>query len=137
MHTPISAARRTKLGAAAFAAALPFALAAAPAQACGGCDDSDISVRVSDRTPASGQQFVARGLFILGGLPAPGHVVKVQTYRGGDWVNITGARVTTNDEGRYRVRLILFAKGERLMRVKGIGEQNEKNEVARFTVRVH
>jgi hypothetical protein len=116
-------------------------LAAAPsanAECQGGCDDGAISVRVSDSTPASGQQFVARGSLVIGGRPAPAHTVKVQTLLGGQWKPIAGARVTTDADGRYRVRLILSTKGDRVLRVVGLGRgADEKTERKRFTVRVH
>ena len=107
----------------------------APAQACA-CDDAEISVRVSDATPASGQQFRARGRLIMGGLPAPAHTVKVQARRGGQWVPLRGARVQTNDEGRYRVRLVLSQRGSRLLRVAGVGEGTEPTQRQRFRVTV-
>ncbi|MGH3507002.1 MAG: hypothetical protein ACRDO2_07335 [Nocardioidaceae bacterium] len=130
-------ARAAKVGVAALAVVAPLAMTAGSAQACGGCDDGDITVRVSDETPASGQQFIARGKLTMGGLPAEDHVVKVQTYRDGAWEQITGARVLTNDEGKYRVRLILSMKGKRLLRVVGVGQGDEPTERQRFTVRVH
>jgi hypothetical protein len=129
--------KKLRIGAAAVVALAPLALAAAPAQACGGCDDGDITVRVSDTTPASGQQFIARGKLTMGGLPAADHVVRVQTFRGGEWVAISGARVTTNEDGKYRVRLILSMKGKRVLRVVGVGQGDEPTERQRFTVRVH
>jgi hypothetical protein len=122
--------------------ALAGALVAAPAaQACpvgggGGCDDSDISVRVSDVGVASGQQFVARGLLIMGGLPAPDHTVRVMALRGDEWTRLPGATVLTNDEGRYRVRLALAQRGERTLRVVGVGQGDEPTQFQRFTVRV-
>lgn len=97
----------------------------------------DITVRVSDRTPASGQQFIVRGRLDVGGRPGVGKPVTVQTWRAGHWEPIRGARVTTNSEGRYRVRLILQAKGERLLRVSSVIEKGFHTERQRFTVRVH
>jgi hypothetical protein len=37
----------------------------------------------------------------------------------GGWENLSGAVVSTNSEGRYRVRVILFAGGDRDLRVVG------------------
>jgi hypothetical protein len=51
------------------------------------------------------------------GEPVGDAVVRVRTYVDGRWVDIKGARVTTNDEGRYRVRIVLYRKGDRLLRV--------------------
>lgn len=123
--------------ASALAVTTAVVASAVPAQACGGCDDADISVRVSDATPASGQQFLARGRLIMGGLPAPEHTVKVQARRGGEWVLLRGARVQTNDEGRYRMRLVLSQQGTRVLRVVGVGERAEPTQRQRFTVTVH
>lgn len=127
---------RKLVAASAAAAVAPVVGAAAPAVACGGCDDASITVRVSDSTPSSGAQFVARGLFVMGGLPAPGHMVRVQTMRTGSWTPLTGAHVVTNDAGRYRVRLVLSQRGPRLLRVVGVGEGREPTQFKRFTVRV-
>ena len=67
---------RRIIAASAAAALLPAGLlvsaTSATAQCKGGCDDGAITVRVSDATPASGQQFIARGTLTIGGLPAGG-----------------------------------------------------------------
>jgi hypothetical protein len=111
--------------------------ATSSAQCKGGCDDGDITVKVSDSTPASGQQFIVRGKLTMGGLPADDHVVKVQSKLSGRWQQISGARMTTDADGRYRLRLILQTTGKRELRVLGIGEGDEPNEAQRFVVRVH
>jgi hypothetical protein len=129
---------RSRIAATALAVAAPALAFAAPAQACyGGCDDGDISVHVSDSTPASGQQFIARGQLIMGGLPAANHVVKFQTYRNGAWEPISGARMTTDSDGKYRMRLILSQTGTRTLRVVGVGVGPEPTERQKFTVTVH
>lgn len=124
---------RRAVGIAAMSVLAPLAIAAVPAQA---VEDgtSRITVRVSDTTPNSGEQFVARGKFTVDGQPADDHVVKVQAWRDGEWKQLTGARMLTNDEGRYRMRLILSQKGERLLRVVGVGQGDEPNARKRFTV---
>lgn len=124
---------RRIVGIAAMSVLAPLAFAAVPAQA---VEDSTsrITVRVSDPTPNSGEQFVARGKFTVDGQPADDHVVKVQAWRDGEWKQLTGARMLTNDEGRYRMRLILSQKGERLLRVVGVGQDDEPNARKRFTV---
>lgn len=129
--------RSTIAAAAALAVAPVFALQGS-AQACyGGCDDGDISVRVSDSTPASGEQFIARGKLIMGGRPAADHVVKVQTWRDGAWEQISGAKLHTSSDGSYRMRLILSQTGERTLRVVGVGQGDEPTERQRFSVTVH
>lgn len=111
----------------------PGLLAANPAQAHG---TSKITVRISDPTPVAGQTFVLRGRFTLGGADAAGHTVKVQTYRNGHYRQIDGARVTTDSEGRYRVRLILLTRGVRDLRVAGVAGGHHSNTYHRFVVEV-
>ena len=98
---------------------------------------SRISVFVSDSTPASGEQFVAHGKFFVAGDPAEDRPVKVQAWRDGSWTQLTGARVVTNDDGAYRVRLILSQTGERDLRVVGVSPEGTRNAFHRFTVTVH
>jgi hypothetical protein len=64
-----------------------------------------------------GEQFVIRGRMLSEGKPVVGAPVRVRTWSDGRFVNIKGARVTTNAEGRYRVRIVLFRKGDRLLKV--------------------
>jgi hypothetical protein len=96
-----------------------------------------ISAFVSDSTPASGEQFVVRGKFFRFGEPAADRPVKVQAWRDGAWNQLTGARVTTNDEGFYRMRLILSQTGQRELRVVGVSPAGSRNAFHRFTVTVH
>ena len=111
---------------------------AAPAREAGCCNPS-ITVRVSDSTPASGQTFRIRGRFLRpSGRPAAHQIVKVQTRRGDRWVRIRGARMRTDDRGRYRMRLILLQRGRRVMRVAGVTPAaDRRNAFERFIVRVH
>jgi hypothetical protein len=129
---------RSRIAVTALVVAAPAFAFAEPAQACsGGCDDSTITVHVSDDTPASGQQFIARGKLIMGGLPAPDHTVKFQRRVNGSWERITGARMQTNSEGKYRMRLILSTRGKRVLRAVGVGQGDEPTQFEKFTVRVH
>lgn len=91
----------------------------------------------SDTTPASGQEFRVRGAFTVDGQPAVDRPVKVQTWRNDAWEQLKGAKVNTNDEGRYQVRVILQQKGERLLRVVGVSPEGIRNAYHRFTVTVH
>jgi hypothetical protein len=128
----------SRVALAAVAVAAPLVAFAGPAQACyGGCDDSTITVHVSDDTPASGQQFIARGRLIMGGLPAADHVVRFQTYRNGSWEPIKGAHMLTDSDGKYRMRLILSQTGHRVLRAVGVGEGDEPTQRERFSVTVH
>lgn len=126
---------KSKIAATVLVMAVPAGMAATPAQA---VSDSDtrITVRVSDETPASGQTFRIRGRFIEDGSPAINQPVKAQTRRDGQWVPLRGARIHTNDEGRYRMRLVLSQRGKRLLRVVGVADTGA-NAYQRFTVRVH
>jgi hypothetical protein len=83
---------------------------------------SSITAHPSDPTPQLGGEFVIRGQYLDHGGSAVDHAVKVQTYRKGEWLNIAGAKVATDSEGRYRVRVVLFVRGVRDLRVVGIGD---------------
>lgn len=99
--------------------------------------ESSITARVSNPTPAAGEEFVVRGNYVFEGLPAGGHAVKVQTYRDQRWINIEGARVTAQADGDYRVRVVLFIRGVRDLRVVGIsGTPDHPNSHHRFVVEV-
>lgn len=78
---------------------------------------SRITVRASDHNPDQGEQFRLRGRMLSEGRPVSGVRVRVQTYREGGWKRLEGAVVTTDHEGRYRVRVILFQDGDRDLRV--------------------
>jgi hypothetical protein len=81
---------------------------------------SRITVHTSDATPLSAQQFVLTGqLRSPSGQALANGVVRVQTLRSGEWADLSGARVTTGSDGRYRVRVILSQRGERDLRVVG------------------
>lgn len=78
-------------------------------------------IQASDYRVSSGEQFVVHGKIRLGygkdQIPAPPSTVQVQTRRHGSWHNLRGARVTSNENGRYRVRVILQMPGKRKLRV--------------------
>ena len=122
------------------AAAAVFAAAATaltPAAQAAPMSESMISVAASDSTPASGQQFRIHGRLVMAGMPAADHIVRVQARHNSSWVPLSGARMNTNDEGRYRMRLVLSQKGERLLRVVGVGYKGERNQHQTFILRVH
>ncbi len=77
------------------------------------------------------------GRFFRAGDPAADRPVKVQARRDGAWIQLTGARVTTNDNGGYRVRLILSQTGKRVLRVVGVTPRGTRNAFHRFSVTVH
>jgi hypothetical protein len=101
------------VGALAAAATL---LAGVPAQA-GEAAPSRVTLHRDLGPFAAGEQFVLRGRLTSQGEPVPGATVRVKTFRDGDWVRLRGATVSTNDAGRYRVRVVLFQKGDRDLRV--------------------
>ena len=80
---------------------------------------SEIGVRVAggEHDVDSGEQFVLRGRFTSLDQPVAGSPVRVQTYRDGAWEAVRGAVVTTDADGRYRVRVILVQDGDRDLRV--------------------
>lgn len=96
-----------------------------------------ITAHPSDSSVSSGEQFRVRGLFTINGSPALDKKVKIQALYSDGWRNISGARVSTGDDGRYRVRIVLSMKGERVLRAVGITPSPDKpNPKKRFTVRV-
>jgi hypothetical protein len=108
-------ARRTAVVVASVATAASV-LSTGPAQAAP-ADKSRVTVRASDYEVLPGQQFMLRGRMTSLGDPVDGAVVRVQGYRDGGWRNLKGAVVGTNDEGRYRVRVVLSSGGDRDLRV--------------------
>jgi hypothetical protein len=66
-----------------------------------------------------GERFVIRGRLLSEGEPVAGAPVRVRTWTEEGFVDIKGARVTTDSEGRYRVRIVLYRKGDRLLKVIG------------------
>lgn len=97
-----------------------------------------VSASASDTTPASGQQFV-----ITGRLTGPlgvgrAGVVKVQTLRDGVFVDLTGARVATDGDGDYRVRVVLGQSGDRTLRIVGNPAGDSlRNGLRKVAVSVH
>jgi len=127
--------RRTLVAAIAAASALLLSIvAAAPAASARG-GESRITVRADDYTPQRGETFVIRGRYQHDGRPARGHKVRLQTYRQG-WHNLAGAVVTTDSDGRYRMRVILFVHGVRDLRVMGVSTDAHRNSFHRFVVEV-
>lgn len=132
--------RRTTAAVGAVAAASTALVLALPVDTAGAATRpaSRITVHTSDPTPRSGQEFVLTGrLTAPTGRALGDGVVRVQTLRGGEWTNLTGARVTTGSDGRYRVRVILSQRGERDLRVVGDpAGQRLRNDRARIDVTV-
>ena len=79
------------------------------------------SIKASDYRVSSGEQFVVRGRITLGYGPdkmaAPASDVRVQTKRNGKWHGLRGARVTSGENGRYSVRVVLQMPAKRRLRV--------------------
>jgi len=95
-----------------------------------------ITAHPSDTTVDSGEQFVVRGRFTLDGHAVGNRTVKIQTLLRGSWQPITGARVQTNSDGTYRVRVILFTDGDRTLRAVGESPGRIRNAYKRFYVHV-
>jgi hypothetical protein len=86
----------------------------------------------------SGEQFRVHGLFTINGNPAVNRTVKIQSKSSSGWTNITGARVSTDTDGHYGLRLVLSQKGKRNLRAVGITPSTSTpNPKAPFTVTVH
>ncbi len=127
--------RRTA-GVAALATLVPLT-ASAPAVAQPSAFTASITAHASDPTPAAGQTFRVRGLFLVNGEPAKGHLVKIQELRHDQWQPLVGARIRANEEGRYRLRLTLKLKGQNVLRAVGVTGDGHPNAIKRFTVTVH
>jgi hypothetical protein len=106
------------------AAAVCVAGVVAPAQSAD-LAGSRITVNASDADVRSGEQFRLRGILKSEGAPVAGATVRVKTYRDGAWLRLRGAVVSTNDEGRYRVRVVLRMKGERALRVVAVPKEED------------
>jgi hypothetical protein len=128
---------RRVLGASALAVIAPLVFVAGSAQAVT-TEPSTISASPSDWTPASGQTFTVKGLFMAQGSPADHFVVKIQSATDdGHWAIISGAKMHTTSTGTYQMRLILQAKGVRELRAVGVVPGPAQDAVKRFTVTVH
>jgi hypothetical protein len=97
---------------------------------------SNLTAHASDDTPRAGDEFTVHGRYTPGGHTGEGHVVKVQTYRNGQWLALRGARVEAQAQGTYRVRVILFTSGVRDLRVVGIAGADRPNSYHRIVVEV-
>lgn len=127
---------RNSLLAGAIAAAAPL-IALAPsalAETCGGGYDL-LTAKVSDSTPASGQEFILHGKLFEMGMPGKDHKIRIQSRSAGSWHAV--AHVRTNEDGKYRSRLILSTTGRRVLRVIAVGQGDEQNLHQRFVVNVH
>lgn len=127
--------RRTA-GAVALATLVPLSVVA-PAAAQTSTFTASITAHASDTTPAAGQTFRVRGLFMINGDPAEGHLVKIQELRMGAWHPLKGAQIRANEDGHYRLRLVLRLKGQNLLRAVGVTGDGHPNAFRRFTVTVH
>lgn len=107
-------ARRAVATVGAIAAAATM-VAAAPAQSAT-TTPSRVSVSTTDSTPASGQTFRLYGSVRSEGHQVPA-TIRVQTYRNGHWVQLSGAVMQTNRDNTYRIRVVLQMKGKRQLRV--------------------
>lgn len=79
---------------------------------------SSVTVAASDSTPGSGETFRLHGAVWSAGERVPA-MIRVKTYRNGEWVNVKGAVMATNNDDRYTIRIVLKMKGERQLRVIG------------------
>lgn len=99
--------------------------------------DVRITAHPSKDAVNSGEQFRVRGRFTINGSPAVDKTVKIQALTADGWENLSGARVSTGDDGRYRVRVVLFQKGDRKLRAVGITPSPDTpNPKRRFAVAV-
>jgi hypothetical protein len=135
----MSSSRRTMLrrGLSAAVAAGLLASGALSTYASAEGASARITAHPSKDSVDSGEQFRVRGLLTVNGSPAVDRWVKIQSWNSGEWQNIPGARVSTGDDGRYAVRVILSREGERDLRAVGITPSpNTPNPKKSFTVTV-
>ncbi len=129
-----------KFGAVALLAVLPLAaigVTAGVAEATS-APQAKISAKVSDVTPASGKAFTVSGTFTESGKAAAGQVVKVRAQQAnGTWKTLTGAKERTTTKGAYDLEVILNARGQRDLRVVGVGTGAQPNAIHPLTVTVH
>jgi hypothetical protein len=129
-----------KFGAVALVAVLPLAaigITAGVAEA-STAPQAKISANVSDATPASGKLFTISGTFTESGKAAADQVVKVQAQQAnGTWKTLIGAKEHTTTKGGYDLEVILNAKGQRDLRVVGVGTGAQPNATRPLTVTVH
>lgn len=98
---------------------------------------SRVTVTSTDYTPASGETFRLYGAVRSDGGRVPA-TIRVKTFRDGKWVQLSGAVVNTNRYDRYRIRVVLQMKGERLLRVIGNPDDDSIATVRKtITVDVH
>lgn len=95
---------------------------------------SRVTVQSTDYTPASGETFRLYGAVWSDGARVPA-TIRVKTYRHGEWVQLPGAVMETNRYDRYRIRVVLRMRGERLLRVIG-DPDNPAIATARKTITV-
>ncbi len=93
-----------------------------------------ITAHPSDSTVDSGEQFIVRGRFTVDGHAAGGRTVKIQQLVGDDWRAVEGAHVRSQGDGTYRVRVILFTEGNRVLRSVGEAPGGLRNAYNRFGV---
>lgn len=96
---------------------------------------SRVTVTSTDYTPASGETFRLYGAVWSEGDRVPA-TIRVKTYRDGKWVQLSGAVMHTNRYDRYRIRIVLQMKGERLLRVIG-NPDDDGIATARKTITVN
>jgi hypothetical protein len=111
-------------------------LVALPVQAAPADPGPVITARASADVVATGETVVVRGRFTRGGAVAVDHAVKVQSGYVGHWEDVRGARVRTGDDGRYRVRVVLYRHGVRDLRIVGIVPGPRRNAYDRLTLMV-
>lgn len=129
-----SSPRRVAAVAASLVAATAAVSLAPAADAATAAAKSRITVHASDHEVLPGEQFVLRGKLTSLGEAVDGASVKVQAFRNGGWHNLRGAVVSTNDEGRYRVRVVLSSGGDRDLRVVGDPAGDSVRKARGYTV---
>lgn len=95
-----------------------------------------VSAKTASTTVTAGHTFAVHGRYFYLGRKVDGGHVKVQAKTNGRWVDVKGARVVTNADGRYRVRLSLSKLGTRRLSVLAWQDNKQGVAIKNFTVTV-
>ena len=98
---------------------------------------ASVTAHVSNANPVSGKTFRVSGELTENNKPAADQVVKIQAMQNGSWKQLTGARIRTDSQGDYSLRVVLDTTGQRELRVVGVGVGSQPNAYQPFTVQVH
>jgi hypothetical protein len=98
---------------------------------------ASVTATASTSKPVSGKTFRVSGEFTENNKPAADQVVKIQALHDGSYQQLTGAKIRTDSQGDYSLRVVLDTTGHRELRVVGVGVGSQPNAYQPFSVQVH